>query len=135
MFLFFSLENQNEADLARRNIIDHYQKYQAEQELGVKTFSFDVTANGFVRYKRVLKNNKTEYYSVKTDKITDVSYLGTEVSGWLVINCEKESVIFQTYHDQNGDTDEMINQIKIPIKQINIDSINSWSNDFKLLKK
>lgn len=134
MLWSLSSESQNGFDLVRKNIIENYQKYQAEQDVGVKTSNFDVTTNGFIRYKRILKSNKTEYYSVKLDKVTDVSYLGTEASGWLVINCVEESVIFQTYQDQNGDTDEMVNQIKIPIRRINIEKINSWARDFSQAK-
>ncbi len=119
---------------AKKSIINHYQQYQAEKDFGVKKTSFEISDNGFVRYKRTTTENKTEYYSVKLDKIQEVIYLGNEKTGWLILKCMESSIIFQTYQDANGNIDEMVNEIKIPIKNIDVVELNKWVNDINILK-
>ena len=60
--------------------------------------------------------------------------MGTENANWLVLSCDDESIIYQTYKDRNGDLDEMITSLKIPLKNINIESVNQLNNNFHELK-
>lgn len=92
--------------------------HQAEKDLGMKANSFDIANNGFIRYKRTFKTNKIEYFSVCVNKVLKISYLGNETAGWLVLKCEKESVICQTYRDAKGDVDNMIDELKFPVKEV-----------------
>ncbi|MFD2730659.1 hypothetical protein [Pedobacter alpinus] len=132
-YLFLNNEEINIAN-AKKSVVNHYQQYQAEKEFGVKKASFELSNNGFIRYRRTGNDNKVEYFSVKMDKILNVDYLGTEKMGWLVIKCLEESVIYQTYQDNKGNVDDMIAEIKIPIKNIDITEINVWVNDINNLK-
>lgn len=121
-------------DSSRKNFLETYQQYQAEKEQGIKKFNLDITNSGFIRYKRILLNNKSEYFAVGLDKIQDVNYLGDELAGWLVFKCENESVIYQTYNDKKGNVDEMTNEIRLPVKIIKIENINNWVRNFKEMK-
>lgn len=122
-------------EVTKKSIINHYQQYQAEQDFGFKKTSFDISENGFLRYKKTASNNLVEYYSVKLDKIEALKYLGSEKTGWLVIKCSDQSVIYQTYQDKNGNIDEMVDEIKIPIKNITVEELNKWVNDINSLIK
>lgn len=117
-----------------KNFIEDYKKYQAEKDLGMKSYSLDISTNGFLRYKRTSSNNRIEYFSVRLDKISEIKYLGTEGAGWIVLSCEKESVIYQTYRDAKGDVDDMISEFKFPVKGVDLDNINKWNNEFNQMK-
>ncbi len=118
----------------RRNIMNDYLHYQAEKDLGVKDFSFEITENGFIRYRRIFPNKKVEFFSLKIDKLRDIDYLGDEQNGWLLLKSDEESVIFQTYNDPDGDVDEMKNEILIPLKGIELSEINNLVSYFEGLK-
>lgn len=118
----------------KKNLIEQYQLHQAENLFGAKKTDLEVSDLGFFRYKKTNLDGKVEYYSVKAENLQNVDYLGNEDAGWLIINCKPESIIFQTYNDKNGNEDEMIDQIKIPLKNTNIESINIISLNFQEIK-
>lgn len=130
---FFKLDESNFED-NRKNFIENYQSYQAEKDLGMKAYTFDISNNGFIRYRRTATNNKMEYFSVRLDKVLQINYLGNESAGWIVLKCEKESVIYQTYRDAKGDVDNMVDEIKFPVKAIEVQKINNWDFQFNKLK-
>lgn len=131
--IFIKLDESNFED-NRKNFIENYQSYQAEKDLGMKSYTFDISKNGFIRYRRTATNNKMEYFSVRLDKVLQVSYLGNEHAGWIVLKCEKEAVIYQTYRDVKGDVDEMIDELKFPVKDIGIHKLNEWDIYFNNMK-
>ncbi len=119
---------------AKKQLISKYKAHNAEQDLGVKSSNFDISENGFMRYKKTYNNNKTEYYSAKLTQFKEISYLGNEKAGWLVLIFSDEAVIYQTYNAKEGNVDEMLNQIKIPLKNIDLNEINSIEQIMKTLK-
>lgn len=120
---------------AKNQLINHYKAHHAEQDLGVKTASFEISENGFIRYKKTFSNNKTEYYSAKLTQFEGMSYLGNEDAGWLVLKFNEETIIYQTYNDKEGNVDEMVSQIKIPLKNMNLTTIDTFDKTMITLKK
>jgi hypothetical protein len=57
---------------------------------------------------------------LKLEKLTVIYFLSTEHANMLVLKCEDESIIYQTYQDKNGDIDEVINSLRIPLKNLKI---------------
>lgn len=119
----------------RSEIILSYHTHQAEQAIGYKSGTLTISEQGFLRYTLKTTNGKTEYYSLKLEKLKDISFLGTENANWLLLRCDDDSVIYQTYQDKSGEVDEMINCIKIPLKNLNIDGVNQLNTNFNLLKQ
>ena len=101
----------------------------------MKAFTFDITNNGFIRYKQAAANNIMEYFSVRLDKVLSLNYLCREIEGWIVLKCEKESVIFQTYRDINGNVDLMIDELKFPFEAVELPKINQWDFNFCKMKQ
>lgn len=118
----------------KNNLIEQYQLHQAENLFGAKKTDLEINDLGFFRYKKTNLNGKVEYYSVKIENFQNVDYLGNEDGGWLIINCKPETIIFQTYNDKNGNEDEMIDQIKIPMKNTGVESLNLISLNFQEIK-
>lgn len=135
-FIFFPFINPSEADLLilRKGIIEIYNKHEAEKLMGCKSYTFNITEDGFVRYKRILKNNKTEYYSVKINKVQHVNYLGNNKGGWIILVCEPSSVIYQTYRDPAGDIDSMVKDISFPFQSVSAEELTRLEENFKKMK-
>ena len=38
-----------------------------------------------------------QYFTVRVDKILCLNYLGNKPVGWVILKCEKESMIYGTY--------------------------------------
>lgn len=119
---------------AKNQVITHYKRHNAELDLGIKTTSFEISENGFIRYRKTDLANKSEYYSVKLTEFKDATYLGDENAGWLLLTFTEEAVIYQTYNDRKGNVDEMLTEIKIPLKNIDVNEINSFCNAMKTLR-
>ncbi len=119
----------------KNEISFYYNNHHAEDVLGYKTGTLVISEQGFLRYTLKTASGKTEYYSLKLQKLKNISFLGTENANWLVLSCDDESIIYQTYKDKNGDLDEMINTLKIPLKNIKIEGVNQLSDNFYQLKQ
>lgn len=134
--LWFAVFDRSKDDISlwRDEIIGAFKKHESEKYLGYKSYKLEITDQGFIRYRRVLANNKTEYFSVRIDKFLALNYQGTEKSGWLLLGCEPSSVIFQTYKDPLGDVDSMTNEIVFPLNDISAEELNQLKNNFENLK-
>lgn len=119
----------------RKQIEELLRKYDADRFIGSKSFTLEVNNNGFLRYKRILASNKTEYYSVRIEKVQKLNYFGNEKSGWLSIVCEPSSVIFQSYRDPSGDVDSMAHEIHFPLRGISEEELNSLNKSFDFLRE
>lgn len=118
----------------KHNILEIYNKYGAEKYLERKSYELDINESGFIRYKRVWKNNKSEYFSVKIDKVKDINFFGNEKGGWLSLACEPETVIYQTHRDPAGNVDSMTNEISFPLSAISEEELNLFAENFKSLR-
>ncbi|WP_017257839.1 hypothetical protein [Pedobacter arcticus] len=120
---------------AKDQIVNQYKLHNAEKDLGIKTTNLEISENGFIRYRKTDSNNRSEYYSVKLSELKDACYLGDEKAGWLLLKFTAEAVIYQTYNDKAGNVDEMLAEISIPLKNINVDDINSLCSAINTLKQ
>lgn len=132
---FFDTLSKEDVVVLQDKIQNSFKKYESEKYMGHKSYKFEITNEGFIRYKKVLANNKSEFYSVKADKLSEINYQGTEKSGWLLISCEPSSVIYQTYRDPSGNLDSMVNEIVFPISNIPVEDLNELKYNFESLKK
>ena len=119
----------------RASILQTYHQHEGEKYLDRKSYALEISEDGFIRYKRVWKNNKAEFFSVKIDKVKDLDYLGDEKAGWLILSCEPETVIYQTRSDPSGNIDSMANEISFPVSAISETELNSFLNNFHSLKE
>jgi hypothetical protein len=60
--------------------------------------------------------------------------LGTEESGMLILRTGDADVIVQTYNDPAGNIDSMSNSLKIPVKNINVNRLDSLTQDLMQIK-
>ena len=132
--LAFSWFNSADIPTLKNNILQTYNRYEAEKYLERKSYELDINENGFIRYKRVWKNNKSEYFSVKIDKVKDINFLGDEKGGWLSLDCEPETVIYQTHRDPSGNVDSMTNEISFPLSAISEEELNVFAENIKSLR-
>ena len=134
---FFGVMNHADElkNLYRKQIEDVLKKYDANKFVGSKSSSLEVNDKGFLRYNKILVSNKTEYYSVRIEKVQKLNYYGNEKTGWLSVICEPSSVIFQTYRDPAGDVDSMTNEINFPLKGISEDELNLLNKNFDFLRE
>lgn len=119
---------------AKKIVIEQYNHHNAERDLGSKATQFEISETGFIRYRKTDVNNKSEYFSVKLTEFKEAKYLGDEQKGWLLLKFTDEAVIYQTYNDKSGNIDEMLAEIKIPLKNINVDELNQLCNAMAKLK-
>lgn len=131
---FYSFRYKKDISLIRDDILSSFKKHESEKYLGCKSYKLEITDEGFIRYRRTLANNKSEYYSVKINRFLEVKYHGTEKNGWLLVNFEPSSVIYQTYRDPAGNVDSMANEIALPLNNISVDNLNVLRNNFQSLK-
>lgn len=120
---------------AKNQLIDQFKRYNAEKDLGIKSTDFEISKNGFIRYRKTDQVNKSEYFSVKLNEFKELSYFGNEKAGWFLLKFTEESIIYQTYNDKAGNVDKMLTEIKIPVKDIDVEEINSFSRALDTLKK
>lgn len=120
---------------AKKVVIDQYNSHNAERDLGCKATNFEISETGFIRYRKTGMDNKSEYYSVKLNEFKEAKYLGDEQKGWLLLKFTDEAVIYQTYNDKAGNIDEMLAEIKIPLKNINVDELNQLCTAMTKLKE
>lgn len=132
---FFDKAAKEDVLLLQDKIHNSFKKYESEKYMGYKSYKFEITNEGFIRYKKVFVNNKSEFYSVKVNRLSEIKYQGTETNGWFLISCEPSSVIFQTYQDPSGNLDSMINEIVFPVNNISVEELNELKYNFESLKK
>ncbi len=136
LLFFFSLFTyfDDEVSAIKKQLMETYQKHEAEKHMGLKSYSLEITDNGFLRYKKTQNNNKSELYSVKLNKVKDVDFYGTEQSGWFLFQCEPEAVIYQSRRDPKGNIDSMANEICFPLSGISVEELNLFKENFNKLK-
>lgn len=131
LFIFSWLASfQDNLASLRKDIMNIYHQYEAEKHIGHKSYQLEITDKGFVRYKKVLANNKSEFFSVKANRIKDIDFYGNENSGWFVLKCERESVIYQTRSDPSGNVDSMAHEISFPLHRISVEELNILREKF-----
>ncbi len=100
----------------------------------LKKWELKVTEKGFFRLRKYFPKGKEEYFSFNVRKFVSLDYLGTEESGTLLITTRDADVIVQTYNDPAGNIDSMSNILKIPVKNIKLNQLDSLARDLMQIK-
>jgi hypothetical protein len=105
--------------------------YASELDLvQVKKVDFQLTKEGFFRYRRTLAKGRQEYFAFNLSQLKDLDYLGTTQSGFLVLHTRPESVIVQTFRDSRGNIDSMATDLRVPLKGMQADGIAQLNTCF-----
>jgi hypothetical protein len=105
-----------------------------EDDVKLKKWELKVTDKGFFRLRKYFQKGKQEYFSFNIKKFVAIDYLGTEESGMLILRTGDADVIVQTYNDPAGNIDSMSNSLKIPVKNINVNRLDSLTQDLMQIK-
>jgi hypothetical protein len=95
----------------------------AENKL--KKWELSVTEDMFVRFRKTYTNGKQEYYSFRIKRFSDLDYVGTVAVGTLVLKTDADNIIEQTYHDPKGDVDNMVQSLRIPVRNMEPERLDS----------
>ena len=111
------------------------QSYDGSRDNNLKKVEITVTADDFIRLRKVFLKGKEEYYSFNLKKFNDLDYSGTSTNGTLELKTTADDIIVQTRNDREGDVDSMTTTLNIPVKNMEperLDSLRDALNYFKL---
>ena len=101
------------------------QSFDTSGELKLKKWEFSLTADAFMRFKKTYQNGRQEYYSFNLRRFKDMDYLGTTTRGTIRIKTQADDVIVQTYNDPKGNVDSMTTTLKMPVKNMQAERLDS----------
>ena len=110
------------------------QSYNASLDPKLKRFDFSVTADGFVRLRKIYAKEREEYFSFNLHQFDHLDYLGNTATGTLVLRTMADDIIVQTKNDRKGDLDSMSTVLNVPVKNMEperLDSLEEALNYFK----
>lgn len=110
------------------------QVYDQSGDVKLKKLELNVTDNYFLRLRKTYQNGKQEYFSCHLSSFGELTYFGTTESGLIHINTRGEDVIVQTYGDRKGNVDSMATTLTIPVKNIQVEQLDSLRNAFLTFK-
>lgn len=101
------------------------QSFDTSGELKLKKWELSLTADAFMRFKKTYQNGRQEYYSFNLRRFKDMDYLGTTTRGTIRIKTQADDIIVQTYNDPKGNVDSMTTTLKIPVKSMQAERLDS----------
>jgi hypothetical protein len=104
------------------------QDYDPSGDAKLKKWELNITDDYFLRLRKTYQNGKQEYFSCQLHSFTDLDYLGTTAGGLISINTKGDDIIVQTYNDRKGDVDSMATTLTIPVKNMDVEQIDSLRN-------
>lgn len=110
------------------------QAFDASGDAKLKKWDLTLTPDAFIRFKKTYQGGKQEYYSFNLHRFKDLDYLGTTTKGTLRIKTQADDIIVQTYNDPKGNVDSMSTTLKIPLKNIEAEQLDSLLNALTYLK-
>jgi len=111
-----------------------FESYDPSGDIKLKKWDLVLTNDAFIRLRKTYQNGKQEYFSLQLHRLSDMNYLGTTDEGTLQFKTIADDIIVQTYNDRNGDIDSMATQLNIPVKNMQLqrlDSLQMVINYFK----
>lgn len=91
----------------------------------LKKWEMSVTPAGFFRLRKYFTGGKQEYFSFNLKRLQGMDYLGTSSSGLLILSTGSKDIIVQTYNDPAGNIDSMSNILKLPVKNMEAERLDS----------
>ena len=109
-------------------------RFDPSGETKLKKWELTVTADAFIRFRKTYIGGKQEYYSFNLRSFADMDYLGNTTQGMLRIKTKADDIIVQTYNDPKGNVDSMTTTLKIPLRNMDAERVDSLFNTLKYLK-
>lgn len=113
--------------------LNHYYDQSADTKL--KKLDLTFTDDYFFRLRKTYQTGKQEYFSMKMHSFDDLDYSGSPTSGTLIIKTKADDIIVQTYNDRQGNVDSMATQLNIPVKDMDVEQVDSLRNALLSLKE
>ncbi len=110
------------------------QSFDAQSDPKLKKWDLTLTPDYFIRYKKTYQSGRQEYYSFNLQRFKSLDYLGTTAKGTLRINTLADDVIVQTYNDPKGNVDSMSTMMKLPLRGIEAEQLDSLLTVLHYLK-
>ncbi|MFD2873717.1 hypothetical protein ACFS5N_14620 [Mucilaginibacter ximonensis] len=110
------------------------ESYDSSADLKIKKWELNLTGDSFIRLRKIYQNGKQEYFSLYLQKLDDMDYLGNVNSGTLELKAKSDDIIVQTYNDRQGNVDSMANVLKIPVKNMQPERLDSLEHAFTYFK-
>lgn len=101
----------------------------------MKKAEIQLTRDGFFRCRRTFINGKQEYYSFSFSAFEDLSYLGDEQNGWMVLKVKPEGIIVQTFRDPKGNIDTMASELRLPFKNLQAADLHTINDCFSQIRQ
>lgn len=101
------------------------------QNVPLKRYEINITNNGFCRYRKVYTNGKEEYFAMNLSRFKDVDFYGSGQKGVLCLRTNSDDVIVQTRNDKAGAIDTMGTYMIIPLKDIDVEELNTLAEHFR----
>ena len=123
-------------ELARQTLLKLNAVHHLEgPESKLKKYELLISDDGFLRYRKFLRNGHQEYYSFNVLRFQDLDYIGSTSRGTLILRTQGEDVIVQTYNDPKGNIDSMAYQVNFPVKDIEAEDLQLIRANLLQMKK
>jgi len=110
------------------------QIYDQSGDVKLKKVELNITDDYFLRLRKTYQTGKQEYFSCHLSTFGEMTYFGTTTSGIIHISTKGEDVIVQTYGDKKGNVDSMATTLSIPVKNIEVEQLDSLRTAFLSFK-
>jgi hypothetical protein len=110
------------------------QSFDDLEGIKLKKWDLTLTPDAFMRFKKTYQNGRQEYYSFNLRRFKDMDYLGTTIRGTIRFRTLADDVIVQTYNDPKGNVDSMTTTLKIPVRNMDAERLDSLYSALNYLK-
>ncbi|WP_214071416.1 hypothetical protein [Mucilaginibacter sp. dw_454] len=101
------------------------ESFDPSSDIKIKKWELVLTDDSFIRLRKTFQNGKQEYFSLYLQKMDDMEYLGNVNNGTLELKAKSDDIIVQTYNDRQGNVDSMASVLKIPVKNMEPERLDS----------
>lgn len=110
------------------------ESYDSSADVKIKKWEINLTDDYFIRLRKTFQNGKQEYFSLHLPQLDSVEYVGDVNSGTLELKAKSDDIIVQTYNDRKGNVDSMASVMKIPLKNMEPERLDSLEHAFNYFK-
>lgn len=111
-----------------------YKGFDPTDEGKIKGWQFYVTPDNFIRFKKIYYKGRQAYFSFNIHRFQDLSFAGDQNRGIVQIKTQSDDIIVQTYNDPKGNVDSMSTTLKIPVRNVSAEQIDSLKKALVFLK-
>ncbi len=111
-----------------------YKGFDPSDEGKITGWQFYVTPDNFMRFKKLYYKGRQAYFSFNIRRFQDLSFVGDRTKGVVQIKTQSDDIIVQTYNDPKGNVDSMSTILKIPVRNVSAEQIDSLKRALTFLK-